>query len=231
MLKIKNYSNYILKDITFSLENNQNIIILGSNGSGKTTLAKTLSGIIPNDKVTIDNKNISTLFGEERTTLINYLPPKLSIFDEHITVYEFLNLSYLYSKNSIEHVLQLLKIENLQDKSCKYLSSGESQLVLFASGILHHAKFTIFDEITSNLDPMKLKMIFDLLTKENLFNSKIIITHNLQLAYKLGFKVMFIKDGTIVFKGSNEEFFSNENLESFFRGSVKKIDENIVVDI
>lgn len=231
MLEIKNFSNYILKDISFELESSKDLIILGSNGCGKTTLAKVLSGLISNDTVTIEGENISTLYGDKRTSLINYLPPKLSIFDEHISVEEFLKLSSLYSSKDIDEVLKFLNIEQLKNKSCKNLSSGESQLTLLASGILHKAQYTIFDEITSNLDPSKLKMVYDLLISDELFNSKIIITHNLHLAFKLGFDVLFIQDGTVAFYGSNEEFFDDTTLEKFFKGSIKKLHGNIVVDI
>ncbi len=231
MLEINNFSNYILKDISFTLQNEQNLIILGSNGCGKTTLCKVLSGILPNENVTVDNQNISQLYGEERTALINYLPSKLSVFDEHISVYEFLDLSHLHSLSDIYEVLKFLNIQHLQNKSCKNLSSGEAQLVLLASGMLHHAKYTLFDEITSNLDPKKLKMVYELLCSDKFFHSKIIVTHNLHFAYKLGFNVLFIKKGSIAFHGSSEEFFSPRNLELFFENSVKKIDDKIVVDI
>jgi iron complex transport system ATP-binding protein len=231
MLEINNFSNYILKDISFKLQNKQNLIILGANGCGKTTLCKVLSGIIANENVTIEDKNISQLYSEDKTALINYLPSKLDIFDEHINVYEFLDLSHLHSSSNINEVLEFLDIQNLQNKSCKNLSSGEAQLVLLASGILHHAKYTLFDEITSNLDPQKLKMVYELLISNKFFHSKIIVTHNLHFAYKLGFEILFIKDGSIAFHGSNKEFFNDTTLELFFENSVKKINDTIVVDI
>ncbi|PWE24968.1 hypothetical protein DGE88_08030 [Aliarcobacter skirrowii] len=46
MLELKNYSNFILKDISFLLKSNENLLILGENGAGKSTLAKVLSSII-----------------------------------------------------------------------------------------------------------------------------------------------------------------------------------------
>jgi iron complex transport system ATP-binding protein len=231
MLEVKNYSNYILKDIELNITNGENLIILGSNGCGKTTLAKIISGIIENNHVKINNKKISTLYGKNRTTLINYIPPKLDIFDDYITVFEFLRLNSLHNSISIEEVLNLINIQNLKNKSCKFLSSGESQLVLLASAILHGASFTIFDEITSNLDPTKLKMVFDILKSNQFFESKIIITHNLHMAYKLGFDIIFMQDGKIIFKGQNQEFFEQKSLDKFFDGSIQKIDDNIVVNI
>ena len=51
MLKLKNYSNYILKDISFSLEKDENLLILGKNGAGKSTLAKVLSNLLPSSNL------------------------------------------------------------------------------------------------------------------------------------------------------------------------------------
>ena len=221
MLKLDNYSNYILKDISLKIEN-QNLIILGSNGSGKTTLAKVLSGLVSQELV---------LFGEQRTKLINYIPVGLDIFDEFIDVVEFLELNKLYSTISINEILELLDITYLKNKPCKYLSSGEAQLVLIASAILHNAKYTIFDEPTSNLDPLRIKKVYETIKDEKLLQNKILITHNLNLAFKLGYDILFLKNGKIKFYGTNNDFFKDDNLNKFFNGSVRKVDNNIVVQL
>ena len=88
MLKIKNYNSSILHEISFSLKENENLIILGENGAGKSTLAKVLSNLISNDKVELLGENISKISDLKRTQLINYIPPKLSIFDEYVTLRE-----------------------------------------------------------------------------------------------------------------------------------------------
>ena len=231
MLEIDAYSNFILSDISFNLENGKNLIILGSNGTGKTTLAKVISGIIQNDCTTIDELNPSNIHGEIKTKLINYIPSKLEIYDEYLSVFEYLELSDLYSNSTITDVLELLDISYLSKQNCKYLSSGESQLLLIASAILHNAKYTILDEPTANLDPQKVKMVYNILQNNDLLNNKILITHNLDLAYKLGYDILYIKDGKVVFNDKSKKFFSDENLEEFFQDSVKKMENSIVVNI
>ena len=230
MLKINNYSNTILKDISFSLEN-QNLIILGSNGVGKTTLAKVLCGLLSSDEVSIDDINPSKVYGDKRTKLINYIPAKLEIFDEFLSVYEFLELSDISSDKSIDEVLEVLEISYLKDKPSKYLSSGESQLLLLASGILHNAKYTILDEATSNLDPQRVKKVYSILKDSTLFQSKIIITHNLNLAYKLGYDILYLQCGEIKYHKTNKEFFSKQNLDELFENSVKVVDDNVVIEL
>jgi len=221
VLELKNYNSQILNEISLKIDN-QNLTILGANGAGKTTLAKVLSGVISSSNITYE---------EPKTEFINYIPSKLEIFDDYLNVEEFLELSSLHSNKKIAEVLELLDIVHLKNKACKYLSSGESQLLLLASSILHGSKYTILDEPTSNLDPQKVKLVFKILNSNEYLKHKIIITHNLNFAYKLGVDVAYMENGQIKFLGSNEEFFSKNNLYNIFSDSVKKIDDNIVIDL
>jgi iron complex transport system ATP-binding protein len=230
-IKIDNYSNNILKDISFILESGEQLIILGSNGVGKTTLAKVLCGITPSASVYIDTITPSEIYGEKRTGLINYIPPKLEVFDEFISVHEFLELGSFNNILTIDKALEKLHIAHLADKACKSLSSGESQLLLIASALLHDARYTIFDEPTANLDPKKMQLLFALLKDNTVLQSKIIITHNLDLAYKLGYNILFLEDGAVRFHGSSSDFFTQDHLDRLYDGSVEKHGNNIVVKL
>ena len=232
MLEINNYNSSILHEISFKLEDNENLIILGENGAGKSTLAKVLSNLIENNKVKIFNENINKMDYLKRASLINYIPPKLSIFDEYITLREFLELSFISSVDNekISKVIKLLNLRKLENKYCKSFSSGEKQLLLLASSIIHDAKITIFDELTANLDISRLKEVFDIFNSD-LLKQKIVITHNLDLAYALKYKVLFLKDGIIEFFGSHDEFFDNKNLKRFYKDTIRKLDNHLVVNL
>jgi iron complex transport system ATP-binding protein len=232
MLEINNYNSEILHNISFSLKENENLIILGENGAGKSTLAKVLSNLITNNKVQLFHEEIDKINDLKRAQLINYIPPKLSIFDEYVTLKEFLELSTIENVNNekIDNLIKVLKLEKLKDRYCKAFSSGEKQLLLLASSIMHDAKITIFDELTANLDISRLKEVFDIFNSD-LLKQKIIITHNLDLAYALKFKILFLKDGKIEFFGEHDEFFSNENLKKFYNNTILKLDKHLVVNL
>ncbi|AXH09848.1 iron ABC transporter ATP-binding protein [Malaciobacter halophilus] len=232
MLKVNNYNNFILKNISFFIKSNENLVILGENGAGKSTLAKVICGLIENDSVELYEKNLQDLSSQQRANYINYIPPKLSIFDEYITLKEFLELSSVKSVDvkRLKKVISLLNLKRLEHRYCNDLSSGEKQLLLLASSLMHNAKITIFDELTANLDINRLKEVFDIF-KSTLLNQKIIITHNLDLAYALKFKILFLKEGKIEFFGTNEEFFTNKNLNKFYDSSISKIDNHLVVNL
>ena len=226
MLKINNYSDSILDEISFHLPYNKNIIILGANGAGKSTFAKLLCGLTFST-LALKGKALKEFSSKERTKYINYVPAKLEIFDEYICLKEYLDLSKIHSHISTLNMLKLLEVLPLQNKPCQHLSSGEQQLAMLASAVLHNAQITIFDEPTANLDPQKSKMIFFLL-KSKLFQQKVIITHDLNLAYHLKYDIIYMNEGKIVFQGSSNAFFKDSNLAHFFGDSIKKIQNYIV---
>lgn len=232
MLEINNYNSAILKDISFSLKQNENLIILGENGAGKSTLAKVLSNLISNNNVKLFGENIDKISDLKRAKLINYIPPKLSIFDEYITLKEFLELSSIENidNEKIEKIISLLKLEKLENRYCKAFSSGEKQLLLLASSIMHNAQITIFDELTANLDISRLKEVYEIFNSD-LLKQKIIITHNLDLANALKYKILFIKDGKIEFFDEHENFFTNENLQKFYNNTILKLENHLVVNL
>lgn len=232
MLEVNNYSNEILKDISFSLKENENLIILGANGAGKSTLAKVLSNLIFNENIKIENQKLSSLSDLERVRAINYIPPTLDVFDEYIDVYEFLELSFIKEINidKINEVLEFLKIKNIKNRACVNLSSGEKQLLLLASSIIHDAEITIFDELTANMDISRVKEVYDVFTSNKL-KQKIIITHNLDLAFHLKYKILYLENGSMTFFDESSKFFEEENLNKIYNNSLQIIDNHLVVKL
>jgi len=228
---VTQYSNAILEEISFRLEAGKHLIILGANGVGKTTLAKLLCGLIPASEITIQGMHPSSVYGSKRAKAINYIPPKLEVFDAFITVRDYLSLGALDGSLSIDEAMERLGIQHLSDQFCISLSSGEAQLLMIASALLHHASYTIFDEPTANLDPQKMQTLFGILKAEQDLQSKIIITHNLDFAYQLGFDILYLAEKRIQFQGTSSDFFSTENLDRLYAGSVEKRADNIVVKL
>lgn len=230
MLSINSFSNAILSDISFHLKKDENLLILGSNGAGKSTLAKILCGIIYSQNVTLFSQKLHNLDAKQRANLINYIPPKLEIFDEYISLKEYLEISKLYSNIGVDEALTLLNLQTLKDKPCKTLSSGEQQLTMITSSILHNAKITIFDEPTANLDPKKTLQVYKILSG-NYIQNRVIITHDLNLTYKLGYKILYVEDGKISFFDENRKFFEDKNLNKFFGSSLKRVDDYFMVNL
>lgn len=186
--------------------------------------------LVENDNVTLDGERVSDLGAKRRAEALNFIPSKLEIFDEYLDVEEFLQLSLLNGSTrcEMETILKQLEIEHLKNNSCKCISSGESQLVLFASGLLHNAALSIFDEPTANLDSDKKIKVYEALKEYG--GWKVVITHDLNLAYGLGYRVLYMEQGRLVYDGSSEGFFDLHNLEKLFGTSIKKVDEYFMVN-
>jgi len=232
MLHVDNLSVQILKNITFTLKSDENLTILGSNGSGKTTLAKAICTLIHNQSITFEGEKIGMLSPGKRAETINFIPAVLDIYDEYLSVWDYLNLNILRNTPSdhLDTVLTLLGIEHLKQSRCQKLSSGESALLLIGGAMIHHAHYTVFDEPTANLDQVKKVKVFQLLKNSPYFHNKIVITHDLNLAYKLGYKILFLEEGEVHYYGECEEFFAPEHLKNCFGNSVKNIEGNFVVN-
>lgn len=232
MLHVDNLSYQILKQVSFSLDRDQNLTILGSNGSGKTTLAKAICHLIHTDNVRIEGKGVSHLSSRERAKIINFIPAKLSIYDEYLTVLDYLQLNVLKSiaSDQLDHVLELLGITHLKHSQCQKLSSGESALLLIGGAMIHSARYSILDEPTANLDQAKKIKVYHLLKGSSYFQNKIIITHDLNLAYKLGYDILFLEEGEVHYYGTSAQFFESKHIQKTFNNTVKNIDGNFVVN-
>jgi len=217
MLHLQNYSNYILQDINLSID--KSLIILGHNGAGKSTLAKVLCGVIKSEVVSINGENLNSIAFHQRAQMLNYIPTKLDIFDQYITMQEYLELSNIQSRD-ITPIIEQLGISHLLNKT--QISSGEESLILMASALIHGAKYTIFDEPTANLDPKRTIKLYQLLKNDSTIANKIIITHDINLANKLGYEIVYLRDGRVVFHGSNQAFFEEQNLQSIFGDAIVK---------
>ncbi len=218
----------ILRDIAFTLGDKENLTILGSNGAGKSTLAKTICGLYKSSRaIKIEKEFIEDIPDKKRSQLINYIPPKLSIYDEFIKVEDFLKLNGELNLT----VLDILGLKKYRNRYCKELSSGEEQLLLLASATMHCAKLTIFDEPTSNLDPKKRRLVYGILKNSDYIKQKIIITHDLQLAYKFGYPILYIDNGIGEYFKSTDDFFNPLNLDKLFDKSVTKSGDNILVKV
>lgn len=229
MLRVANVTTFYLRNISFELDN-CDAVILGSNGAGKTTLAKHIVGLEGDAEVYCADERIGTMSAKRRSEAVNFVPPKLEIYDEYIDVEEFLALSILNKSTpeDAKRILEELSISHLKKSFCKSISSGESQLVLFASALLHNAQWSIFDEPTANLDSDKKIKVYEMLKAYS--GRKIVITHDLNLAYRLGYRVLYMDQGELLYDGESDIFFQPDHLQKFFGDSIRCVEGHFMVN-
>ena len=202
----------VLNNLSFKVDENDFICIVGPNGSGKTTLIKGLLGIIKPMKGTIKYNNVSKNsigYLSQDTKIDKNFPASVS----EIVLSGCLNhlgLKPFYSKKDKEECLsnlKILKIENLKNKNYCDLSGGQRQKVLLARSLCASNKLLILDEPSNNLDYNSKKELYNLayLLNKNNNITIIMITHDLDHNNLIGNKVLSLEPMNYFF-GTKEEY-------------------------
>ena len=196
---------YANKNITFSIDKGELVIILGSSGAGKSTLLNILGGMEPNTSgdVIVAEKNIAKYNAKELTT---YRRNDVGF------VFQFYNLiSNLTAKENVELAAQIVPDAMSADDALQYvdlgrrennfpaqLSGGEQQRVAIARAIAKKPALLLCDEPTGALDYKTGKRILKILQNMSRQNSStvLIVTHNAAIA-PIADKVIRIHDGSI----------------------------------
>lgn len=239
MIELKNVSfkyelqeEKTIKNLDLYVKQGEFVGIIGKNGSGKTTLCNIIRGIIPDfvqgtitGSISIDNKNIDHIERGEMAELVGFVFQnpfsqisgiKKTVFEEIAYGLENLGVPREEIRQRVTDVIKLLKIEDLQDKNPNELSGGQSQRVAIASIIVMNPKVLIFDEPTSQLDPLGTEEIFDILKLLKSQNKTIILVeHKIDLIAEYADRVVVMDDGEIIFNGETHEVLSNDKIEQY----------------
>jgi iron complex transport system ATP-binding protein len=214
----------ILQNINIKI--NSHISILGANGSGKSTLAKAICNMIAyTGNIIIDGQNIQLYTPKEKAKKIAYIPTKLAIYDEFLTLEDFVLLGrFAHKKNFFDYSAQDKKIAeekmaffnliHLKKHPLVSLSSGETALALMAQALTQESEIIIFDEPTANLDPKNSKIIASHIKKLKQTHQTILITHDIHLARFIDNHVLFLQEKQVFYFENN--FFTDENLSRLY---------------
>ena len=208
----------VLKQVSFSLEQGQVLVIIGASGGGKTTLLRSLNGLETPDggEILVNGtpaKGRSDAFG---LVFQNY-----NLFPQYTALQNVTLAPMLKKKGTKAEIRQraeeLLSRVGLSDKAGHYpsqLSGGQQQRVAIARALAMQPQILCFDEPTSALDPELteevLQTILDL-RKEG--RTMIVVTHEMGFAKSVADVIMFIADGVIEEMGTPEQLFDHPESE------------------
>ncbi len=208
----KRYSPTVLAldEVSFSIEPQEFVSMVGQSGAGKTTLLKLLLAEEKptSGKVFFESQDVHSLSRGELPILrrrigcvfqeFRLLPSK--------TAYENIAFAMEAAGKTDEEindsVSQVLEVVGLADKSWHFpreLSGGEKQRVAIARAIVNQPDLIIADEPTGNLDPLNSREIIEVLKKINEIGTTVLLaTHNKGVVDALGKRVITIEKGKII---------------------------------
>lgn len=214
-------SNKILDNISFVLEDNDKVCLIGNNGAGKSTLLKILNGDINYDSgnINYNDESIGMLMQEidiedYDLTIIDYikkktnfllLEEKLHKLEENLNdsnMEEYGNVLDLYLKldgynfeNNINMLLNGLGLNKDLNKKVKELSGGEKIKVLLTILLLSNSDIMLLDEPTNNLDIDGITYLENYLVKLN--KKMIIVSHDEEFLNNISNKIFELNQGKL----------------------------------
>ena len=215
-----------VKDISFKVNKNEIIGILGPNGCGKTTTIGMILGLLKpsNGKILIQGTDMEP----QRVNLLNNLnfispyielPKKLTVkqnLEVYGRLYDVKNL-----KLKIEYLTEKLRLNEIIDKITGELSSGQKNKVSLAKSIINDPFILLLDEPTASLDPETGYFIRSFLEnyQQERKISILLASHNMSEVERLCSSVFMMNKGSIIDQGSPKELIKKhgrKNMEEVF---------------
>ena len=223
----KKFSSFkAVKEISFNIDENEILGLLGPNGCGKTTtigmmlgLLKPTSGEVIINGLNVEKNRIELLKKMNFISPYIELPKKLTV-RENLLVY-----GKLYSvekiKNRIDYLTETLRLNEFINKKTGELSSGQKNRVSLAKAVINDPDILLLDEPTASLDPETgdfVRTFIEKLSSEKKM-SILLASHNMDEVKRLCKSILMMKDGEIIDRGTPSEMIikhGKKNLEEVF---------------
>ena len=219
-------SNQVLRDLDLELKENENVVVLGKSGSGKSVLIKCIIGLMQPDSGNINvlGKEITQLDHDELDKIrmqVGFLFQSNALYDS-MSVRENLEFPlrrhhFKTNKRELnELVMEALNnvgLAQTADMMPAELSGGMRKRIALARTLILKPKIILYDEPTSELDPLSTAMIGEEILKlqSRLKATSLVVSHDRDLAFGVADRIAFIHEGRIVAVGTPDEIRHHSN--------------------
>jgi phospholipid/cholesterol/gamma-HCH transport system ATP-binding protein len=227
-------SNQVLRGFSVVAEEGETLVILGQSGSGKSVALKHVVGLLTPDRgeVWVDGEEVSRMPREELYALrqrVGYVFQFAALLDSMSVAENVgLGLRRIPGKTSAEiearvaECLDLVDLAGLGDRLPAELSGGQRKRAGIARAIATRPKYLLYDEPTTGLDPMTRTVIDRLILRmrEELGVTGVVITHDMESAYRVANRVALLHEGRCRFYGTSDELRKSEDpiVKGFIEG-------------
>ncbi|HJZ24489.1 MAG TPA: ATP-binding cassette domain-containing protein [Candidatus Babeliales bacterium] len=226
----------LFTDLNLTVYEGEFLTVIGRSGVGKSVLLKQVIGLLKPDtgQIFIDNEDITKISGRALQKVFEkcgYVFQFAALLDS-LTVFENVGITLLENGESEDTVLPLvsqklldvgLGLENLS-KYPSELSGGMKKRVGLARTLMLQPKIILYDEPTTGLDPISVRLIHELI-KETQMKFKIttlVISHDVQI-FDYADRVAMLNDGKIIYEGPSSSIWENKNpyVKQFIHGNIE----------
>ena len=220
-----------VRDVSFYVDENKIIALLGANGAGKSTLLKAISGVIQprRGEIIFSEKSLIKLKPEQVVAVgISHVPEGRRLFSR-LTVLENLELGAYpvntrpYLKESLDRAFNLFPIlKERKNQSAGTLSGGEQQMVAIARALMARPILLMLDEPSLGLAPLFVSLLFETIQAMNEEGVTILLVEqNVHQALEIANYAYVLQTGTLKMEGGGEELINNSDFQQAFLGMME----------
>ncbi|MBP1041726.1 ABC transporter ATP-binding protein [Vagococcus sp. BWB3-3] len=215
-------SDYTIKNLSFTINNGENVALVGVNGAGKSTIVKLISGLLQptSGNIFVNGIDIKTIPIELFYQLVAPVFQESLIFAFDVAANVTMTDDYDTSK--LNHCLEeagiAAKIKSLPEgiltQMKQYLredglelSGGETQKLMIARALYKDAPILILDEPTAALDAIAESELYEKYNELANHKTSIFISHRLA-STRFCQKILFLSDGKIIEEGSHDQLMA-----------------------
>jgi phospholipid/cholesterol/gamma-HCH transport system ATP-binding protein len=215
----------VLNGVSLNIEEGQSLVIIGASGTGKSVLLKHIVGLLHPDKgeVWFDGRRVDELRERELVGVrkqFGFLFQMGALFDS-LSVDDNVGFPLVEHTrkpaNEIHHLvaekLRLVGLPDVGKKMPSELSGGQRKRVALARAIALGPRVILYDEPTTGLDPIRSDVINELILKlqRELKVTSIVVTHDMQSAFKVGDRIVMLHEGKLIFDGTPDQVRATDN--------------------
>lgn len=202
----------VLKNITFSVAPGEIFVLMGPSGSGKSVLLKHIVGLEKPSagRVTVAGRDASAEATRQQVRMAlvfqsGALFNSLSVYD-NLALYprEHQIADEAAIREKVMRALQILSLEGSAHKAPSELSGGMKKRVAIARGLVMEPQLMLYDEPTSELDPVMSATISEIIAtlKDEYHVTSIVVSHDRELALGIADRVGILMGGALVSLGT-----------------------------
>ena len=212
---------YVLKDVSFSLEQGQSIAIVGATGSGKSTIFRLIMQLYSNyeGSILLNDQELSTMPMNQIRSMMTLMQQDSYLFNE--TVGFNIGLDRVNQTEIERAAQQSLAYRFIKDLPNEYdfmieehgknLSAGQVQLIAFAKAIAEETDLILLDEATSSIDSLTEHLIQDATTQLLEGKTVIAIAHRLSTIQHCDL-ILVMEDGQIIESGTHHDLMKQQGV-------------------